>query len=233
VLEKALARQLQKIPAAQKTAFMQAFQAIDEQALLSKVKEYDVTHCNQSSYRPYAERLSKVLGLLDRVMGGVAIGIQANPEISAVVVGSVRIVIDLALKFATFFGRLTDMVCTLENYLLPLAEYARSAEIELVEKTVVNAYANVLDFSWKARQVFIDANGDPRRWTSIRVFLRQHWETFESEFVTIRESMQHHLDILLHSVQALQFDAFRKAEQARQFEEESRSSPLVPFYILC
>jgi hypothetical protein len=48
-------------------------------------------------------------------MGGVAIGIEANPEVSALVVGAVRIVIDLALKFTTFFSRLSDMVCSFED----------------------------------------------------------------------------------------------------------------------
>ena len=163
-------------------------------------------------------------------MGGVAIGIQANPEVSSIVVGSVRIVISLALKFTTFFSRLTDMVCTFEDYLGPLAEYAHSADIELVEKTVINAYANVLDFAWKARQVFVDANGDQRKWTSMRAFMRQHWEPFESEFVSIRENMQHHLDVLLHSVHALHFDAFREAEQVRRREEESRSTPSDAIY---
>jgi hypothetical protein len=155
-------------------------------------------------------------------MGGVGIAIQANPEISSLVVGAVRVVIDLGLKFTMFFSRLTDMVCLFEDYLGPLAEYAQAADIELVEKTVVNAYANVLDFGWKARHVFVDANGDQRRWTSLRAFMRQHWETFESEYVSIREDLQHHLDILLHSVQALHFDASRKAEQARRSEEESK-----------
>lgn len=223
VLERALAKQLQKIPEAEKAAFVQAAKTIDERDLLYDVQTYDVMHKENSSFRPHTERLSKFLGLLDRFMGGVAIGIQASPEVSSLVVGAVRIVIDLALKFTTFFGRLTDMVCIFADYLGPLVKYARGADIELVETTVVNAYENVLDFGWKARRVFVDDNGDQRKWTSFRTFMRQHWETFESEFVSIKEDMQHHLDVLLHSVQALHFDAFREAEQARRHEEESRS----------
>jgi hypothetical protein len=225
-LEKALVIHLQKIPDAEKAACVQASKTIDERTQLSNVRAHDVAHKDSSSFRPHAERLSKFLDFLNRFMGGVAIGIQANPEISAVVVGAVRIVIDLAMKFTTFFSRLIDMVCTFEDYLGPLAEYAQAADIELVGKTVVNAYKNVLDFAWKARRVFVDDNGDPRRWTSFRTFIRQHWETFESEFLSIKEDMQHHLDVLLHSVQALQFDAVRKAEYARQHGEESRFNPL-------
>ncbi|KAF2805686.1 uncharacterized protein BDZ99DRAFT_109722 [Mytilinidion resinicola] len=220
LLEKALARTLERLPKGEKAAFVQASKTIDERTLLSGVRAYDAAHKHDSSFRPHAERLSKFLGLLNRFMGGVAIGIQASPEISSLVVGSVRVVIDLALKFTMYFSRLTDMICTFEDYLGPLAEYAHAADINLVEKTVVNAYANVLDFGWKARRVFVDANGDQRKWTSPRAFMRQHWETFESEFVSIKGDLQHHLDILRHSVQALHFDLSRKAEHARRREEE-------------
>ncbi|UPX17637.1 uncharacterized protein EKO05_0007979 [Ascochyta rabiei] len=222
VLEKALAETLKKLPQAEKAAFAQASKTIDERTLLSRVHAHDAAHKDDSAFRPHAERLTKFLGLLDRFMGGVAIGIQASPEISALVVGSVRVVIDLALKFTMYFSKLTDMICTFEDYLGPLAEYAKAADITLVEKTVVNAYANVLGFGWKARRVFVDANGDQRKWTSLRAFMRQHWETFESEFATIKEDLQHHLDVLLHSVQSLHFDFSRKVEQARRREEERK-----------
>jgi hypothetical protein len=74
------------------------------------------------------------------------------------VVGAVRIVIDLALKFTMFFSRLANIVCTFKDFLAPLAEYAQAADITLVEKIVVDAYANILTFSWKAHCVFVDIN---------------------------------------------------------------------------
>lgn len=224
VIEKASAKTLEKLPQAEKAAFAQASKTIDERTLLSRVHAYDAAHKDDSSFRPHAERLSKFLGLLDRFVGGVAMGIQASPEISALVVGSVRVVIDLALKFTMYFSKLTDMICTFEDYLGPLAEYAKAADICLVETTVVNAYANVLGFGWKARRVFVDSTGDQRKWISLRAFMRQHWETFESEFATIKEDLQHHLDVLLHSVQSLHFDFSRKIEQARGREEESMTA---------
>jgi hypothetical protein len=221
VLEKALGKALEELPQAEKAAFEQASKTIDERTLLSRVQAYDAAHKDDSSFRPHAERLSKFLGLLNRFMGGVTIGIQASPEISSLVVGSVRVIIDLALKFTMYFSKLIDMIYTFDNYLGPLAEYAKAADIGLVETTVVNAYANVLGFGWKARRVFVDANGDQRKWTSLRAFMRQHWETFESEFATIKEDLQHHLDVLLHSVQSLHFDFSREVEHARRREEES------------
>jgi hypothetical protein len=141
----------------------------------------------------------------------------------SLVVGSVRVVIDLALNFTMYFSKLIDMVCTFEDCLGPLATYAQAADIDLVEKTVVSAYANVLDFGWKAHRVFVDVNGDQRKWSSVRAFMRQHWETFETEFVSIKGELKHHLDVLLHSVLPLHFDFSRKAEKPRLREEESKA----------
>jgi hypothetical protein len=221
--EKALADISGKLPETEKVVFAQASKTIDEHSLLSGIHKYDADHSNNSSYRPHAERLSKVLGLLNTVMGGVVIGLAANPEISALLVGSFRVVVDLALKFTTYFSRLTDMICTFQDYLGPLAEYAKAADKTLVETMVVKAYANVIEFGWKARRVFVDANGNPKKWTSVRAFLRQQWEPFENEFASIKEDLQHHLDVMLHSVVALQFDLTRKAEKARRLEEQSKA----------
>ncbi|OCK73445.1 hypothetical protein K432DRAFT_420720 [Lepidopterella palustris CBS 459.81] len=150
-------------------------------------------------------------------MGGIAIGIQAHPEISSLVVGAVRIVIDLAIDFVTFFSKLADMLCQFEDYLGPLAEYAKaSQDFALVQETVANVYGDLLDFCQKARRVFVDANGNLRKLTSLRLFLRQQWEPFETGFAPIKADMQHHMDVLLHSAQALQLNINREAKQERR-----------------
>ncbi len=226
-LELAIERHLRKITDTEKEAFREASRNIDEYSLLSKARAYDDAHKQSSSFRPQAERLSKFFNLLNRFMGGVAIGVQAYPEISSLVVGAVRIVIDLAIDFVTFFSKLTDMLCQFEDYLRPLAEYAKASEdFELVQETVANVYGDLLDFCKKARCVFVDAKGCPRKWTSLRLFLRQQWEPFETEFAPIKTNMQHHMDVLAHSVQALQLNDSQEAKQERhrlKLEESSKS----------
>jgi hypothetical protein len=146
LLEEALAKTLGKLSEGEKAAFLQASKTIDQRTLLLGVRTYDAAHKSESFFRPHAERLSKFLDLLNRFMGGVAIGIQASPEVSSLVVGSVRVVIDLALNFTMYFSKLINIVCTFKDYLGPLAAYAQAADINLEEKTVVSAYANVLEF---------------------------------------------------------------------------------------
>jgi hypothetical protein len=53
------------------------------------------------------------------------------------------------------------------------------------------------------------ANARPLEFTSIRIFIRVQWEPFEASFGSIDSSLQHHMGVLLHSTQALQFNATR------------------------
>lgn len=215
-LELAIQRHLDKIPAAEKAVFRDASKAINDANLLSRVRAYDEAHIESSSFRPQAERLSKFLKFLNRFMGGVAIGIQASPEISSLVVGAVRIIIDLAMDFVTFYGRLTDMLCQFEGYLASLEEYSKaSKDFALVQENVADIYGDLLDFCQKARHVFVNPKGDNRKLASIRLFIRQQWEPFETEFACISKNMEHHRDVLLHSAQALQLSDNREAKQER------------------
>jgi hypothetical protein len=196
-LELAIQNHIDKLPESEKEIFRQASETINEHDLLAKIRKCDAQHAQDSSLRPQAERLSKLLGILDRFMGGVAIGIQANPEISSIVVGGIRVVIDLAIDFVKFFSKLTEMLCQLEDYLDPLAAFARTCQdSELIVKALAGAYADILDFCQKARNVFVGSDGKKRTWTSWRVFFRQQWEPFEFGFGTIRTNMQHHIDVL-------------------------------------
>jgi ankyrin repeat domain-containing protein 50 len=215
-LELAIKRHLEKIPDAEKEAFREASKTMDEDNLLSMAQSCDESHQQSSAFRPQAERLSKFLELLNRFMDGVAIGIQSNPEISSIVVGAVRVVINVAVNFVTFFHKLTDMICQFENYLLPLADYARvSHDIPSLQEAVATVYGDLLDFCGKAHRVFIDTNGHKRKWTSLRIFLRQQWEPFELEFGSMKANLEHHLGVLQHSAQASLLNFTRKAENSK------------------
>ena len=58
----------------------------------------------------------KLLRMLDRFMGGVSIGIQGYPDVSAIIVGGIRVVIDLAIEFVEFYTKLADIFCQFEDY---------------------------------------------------------------------------------------------------------------------
>ena len=158
-------------------------------------------------------------------MGGIAIGIQAQPEISSLVVGAVRIVIDLAIDFVTFFSKLSDMLCQFQDYLEVLSEYAKASENDcLGQESIANVYGDLLNFCRLSRKVFVDSNGNRRKWTSLRSFLLQRWEPFETEFGPIRANVQHHLELLLHVGQARQLNNDREAKKKIELLEKRKLS---------
>jgi hypothetical protein len=81
------------------------------------VKDFDEEHNKKSFFRKRFEPMGRSPKILDQFMQGVAIGIQSQPDISSIVVGAVRIVIDLAVKFVTFWNKLSDMLCEFSKWL--------------------------------------------------------------------------------------------------------------------
>jgi hypothetical protein len=225
-LQLAIERHLDALPETDKEGFRQASKQIANDSLLSQVKAYDEDHKQVSQFRPHAEALSRFLGLLDRFMAGVAIGIQANPDISSIVVGAVRIVIGLALSFATFFARFSEMLSRFSDFLAPLTKYAEaSTKEELIQEALANVYAGLLQFCYRARHVFIDQKGLKRSWTSWRLFWRLQWMPFEEEFGKIESDIQHHLDVLRHSAQATGLNATLDASRSERARRERERGP--------
>ncbi|KAJ9634654.1 hypothetical protein H2199_008939 [Coniosporium tulheliwenetii] len=218
-LETAIERHIQQLPEAEKDAFRVA--GTTEDNLLSRVADWDEAHKRESHFRPRAPALSKFLTFLERFMGGVAIGAQSNPDISCIVVGAVRVVIDLAVQFVTFFEKLTDMLGHFEDWLAPLAEYSKaSRDVDLIHETVAKVYGDLLHFCSGARRVFLGSDGNPRPRTSLRIFLRVQWEPFETSFGSIERELQHHLNVVRHSAQAIQLNDSRRAELQAEMERQ-------------
>jgi len=217
-LELAFQKHFDDLPEADKDAFREASTQINEDNLLSSVKAYDDAHKENSSFRPRAKNVLKFLNLLNRWMVGVSTAIQANPHPAAiVVVGAVQIVISIAVEFASFFDRLTDMLDRFSDYLGPVAEYAKAShDLELIRQTVAGVYGDLLEFCRAAHHVFVDNKGARREWTSARTFLRVQWEPFEVTFADIEMRFKHHLDVLQHSAGALHLNTLRAEMQERR-----------------
>jgi hypothetical protein len=115
--EAAVQQHIEKLKPEDQVLFRNSFAEINPGNLLGKVKEFDEAHHKNSSSRKCIEPVEGFLHLLDQFMQGVAIGIQSQPEISSIVVGAVRIVIDLALKWVTFFNRLSEMLSEFSKWL--------------------------------------------------------------------------------------------------------------------
>ena len=194
-----------------------------DETVLEQVHSYDQDHRSRSSFRPHSESISRALNLLSRFTNAIAIGIQANPDISSIIVGAARGVITEAIRFVGFFDKLSEMISRMSDYLDPLTAYAKSCDdSKLIENCLVKVYIDVLTLFRSARHVFVDGYGETRKWTSWREFWRVHWVPFEEEFGKIEAEMWHHKDVLGDAARALMlgnsFEASRNEEARRQRE---------------
>lgn len=223
-LEAAINRHLDRMPEAQRRVFQKAAKELTEQNLLTKVRNYDENHARDSKFRPKAEKLSKTMHVLDIFMDGVAIAIATDPIIAGPVVGGIRVVLDIALRYFDYFAALSDMISELGDILGPLARYANSANREgLVLKTLCDVYVDLLTFCQHAHTVFASGE-EERKWTSWSVFWRMQWTPFEREFGSIKQSMEHHMKVLEHATQAVGLEAILNMSQHDEEARESRKS---------
>jgi len=203
-LQRGIEAHLATIPAKEKDAFRSAADKMTDDSVLEQVRSYDQGHQSRSFLRPCSEPISRVLHLLDGFVDAIAIGIQANPAISSIVVGAARGIISMAIGFVEFFDKLTEMMSRMVDYLGSLTAYARSTDdSKLIEDCLVNVYIDLLTFFQRARQVFVDDKGNPRKWTSFRMFWRVQWLPFEKDFGGLEANMRHHLDVLNSTGEAI------------------------------
>lgn len=83
-------------------------------------------------------------------MAAITIAIQANPDTSAIVVGAVRVVVDVAVKFIR-----SEMFCRF-RFSWTLAEHAQDSAHEelLLLEALANVYGNLLQLCEQAHEVF-------------------------------------------------------------------------------
>lgn len=220
-LELAVQKHLSELPQLARDTLTQASNTIDLDNLFQSIRNYDTTHKHISKFRPQAEKLSKFIGLLDRFMGGVAIGIQASPDIASLVVGGVRLAIDIVVHFVEFFGKFSEMLCRFGEWLEPLELYAVNCKRDIMIEAVAAVYGDLLKFCRAATSIFQREDGTPVRWVSVRTFLRLQFEPFEATFAKIEQELDRHMSIVLNSSQAVQTEILQHMEDKTKGESSS------------
>jgi len=221
-LRKAIEKHTANLSEQEKRSCLKAFGAISESQLLQRIKSYDQDHAGASNFRQHADKVEGVLGVLDKFLKIASPNVSASPE-ATIAVGAIRAVLDVALNFLGFFGKLTSMICRFGDFLAPLVEYSK---IPQDYKTLVDSlsavYGDFLVFCQKAHTVFVDERGRTRKMTAFRVFWRVQWVPFETEFGTIEDDLRHHLQVLQQSSSAIAVTATLDvlAQQRAQVKED-------------
>lgn len=97
----ALQQHLAKLSPAENAAFHSSHQKLTAESILVKVRDYDREYNSSSGSRQCAEKVEKSLRILNQFLRSIAIAVQSNPEVSSLIVGGVKFILDVIIKSAT------------------------------------------------------------------------------------------------------------------------------------
>ncbi|THX25812.1 hypothetical protein D6D11_10357, partial [Aureobasidium pullulans] len=218
----AIQNHLNKLPEQDKERFRQASATITDENLVSNIRKLNDQHKSDSLFRRHADKLSKFLGLLDRLLGSVAIAIQADPGIASIPVGGVRLIVDLAKGFSEFFDKLVTLLDHISDLMMPLQEYVKSVHIPVIASALTTIYGDLLDICKQTSDMFLDKEGNKKVFVTWKTLLRLQWEPFEKSFGEIEARMNHHRENLLHAAGATLLSATEVDRRDREREIQQR-----------
>ncbi|THX39743.1 hypothetical protein D6D10_04047 [Aureobasidium pullulans] len=218
----AIQNHLNKLPDQDKERFRQASATITDENLISDIRKLNNQHKSDSLFRRHADKLSKFLGLLDRLLGSVAIAIQADPGIASIPVGGVRLIVDLAKGFSEFFDKLVTLLDHISDLMMPLQEYVKSVHIPVIASALITVYGDLLDICKQTSDMFLDKEGNKKVFVTWKTLLRLQWEPFEKSFGEIEARMNHHRENLLHAAGATLLSATEVDRRDREREIQQR-----------
>ncbi|EED20611.1 conserved hypothetical protein [Talaromyces stipitatus ATCC 10500] len=159
------------------------------------IENMDKEHRQQTTSRRIAGPVLRFLRAVETVMAGVTIGIQAYPDVSSIVVGVIRVIINVAVKYFEYYEKLSKMLEGLVDDIEVLDMFTRnnvnSPELHNVRsqlQTLVALYTNILTFCRHARRVFL-IKGQERGARGFTVLAKVQWAPFEEQFGEIQSNL--------------------------------------------
>ena len=126
----ALQQHVLKLSPVESAAFRASHQSLTPESILVKVKAYDQAHNRGSASRKCAEKVDKSLRILNQFLASIAIAIQSNPDLSSLIVGGLRCIVDVIISLlrkasrvvanswsmAVACGKLCDLLQEIDGY---------------------------------------------------------------------------------------------------------------------
>ncbi|KAE8549969.1 hypothetical protein EYB25_008494 [Talaromyces marneffei] len=149
------------------------------------IEDMDKLHLQETASRRIAGPTLRFLRAIETVMAGATIGIQAYPDVSSIIVGIIRVVINVAVKYFEYYEKLSKMLEELVDDIQVLDLFTQNnANSPELHDTLVALYTNILAFCRHARRVFHIQGA-----SSLAVLVKVQWAPFEEEFGEIRANL--------------------------------------------
>lgn len=177
----------------EKYAFENAQHTLTETQLFDKLRAADQEHEGRSILRKGVENMQLTFGVLKRLSDIVSIATSANP-IATIVLGTVRVVFEVALGILNYFDKLSGMIAEFAGLLEALTELPETpVDHKALQNARVRVYGDFLRFCQNAYGVYVDNQGRPRKWTTASTFVRSLWKPFEAHFAGNMDDLKKHV----------------------------------------
>ncbi|KAF2143515.1 uncharacterized protein K452DRAFT_172055 [Aplosporella prunicola CBS 121167] len=211
----AVQKHIDSLPENEREHFQRSYKDIDMKDTITAVRSMDTDHARQSAGRRRAEKVDKVVKILNPSLTALSLGFSVDPsisQISSLVLGGLKMILKAAERWATFFTRLTDMLCHLGSYAEIWEGYATTScsteeAVKPLKVCLAEIYGDMLSFCREATRIFFcfeHGKAIPRRAVSFRVFHQQFWGDYEEVFQTIDLSLNQHIKNLQLAVGFIQ-----------------------------
>ncbi|KAI0517883.1 hypothetical protein F5B22DRAFT_645589 [Xylaria bambusicola] len=214
----------------ERTAFAKCVSA---EELIKQVQQMPALAGNPSLLRRTIGKVRRLSDILSPYFDTVGLFVSSHPEFAAIAWGAVRLVLQLASNFDTFFGKLTDtleqigMALPKYRFILNLlqAKYNRQASLSdrqrrlqqsmdlsiRIKKSICVLYKDILRFMLVVVRVFTKSDGSSK--SSIRVGFGLLWQPYDLKFKNFLEQLATHRTLLESEIQCFSLS------QADEIEE--------------
>ncbi|KAI5777080.1 hypothetical protein EDC01DRAFT_432200 [Geopyxis carbonaria] len=198
--------------------------------LLKQVHDLEDKFSKNSRFRRLSKRLSPCVEQLQRFTAVVTICIQSDPQLSSLIWGGLKFLLQLASEFQEFFEKL---IRTIEQMTKVIPDYQiyldRFSTDDSLCQHLVSIYVDIIGFWRQATQIFLKPSQDPR--SNVSVICSIAWRPFDSRFKEIVTRFSENCTYLERRVKALScreemIQAREAAEQAKT-EDEARKQQSI------
>jgi flagellar biosynthesis GTPase FlhF len=198
--------------------------------LLKSAQELDVIAKDRIRGRGFMSRIKSFNDSLAPYFGVIEVVISSNPEYAAIAWGSIRLALQLASNYSSFFDKLTQSLARLGHH-LPQGQIIeqiyrsqhRQEFPECVKNALCQVYVEVFEFLQNVARVFSKNNGKYKR--RPRVAFGLAWKPFNSRFGGILQQLESNANTLkdvvnLDQIQASVKEREEAAKERKAAEEE-------------
>lgn len=196
----------------------------DADAILVFTAELDACNRNRRG-SSYASRLHTILSSVGSYCGTVNTFVSSNPEIAALVWGTMRLTMLVLTSFTSFYAATSDLFVKLGRLCTPFADYqALYPDSSPLQKALGEFHASIIRCCTHLVQTI--------RRTATEGLVKAFLKSFDQEFKPDLEDVESRAIDVKHKIHLAQAQAVRQDQQLQEIERQEAKESRLNFHRL-